>query len=261
MNVGTPVHKWADMLEACIAESGVAIVDRVAVFAETLSTQDTARRMASGKPGVLVVTSHQSQGRGRLGRSWLDHPDHSLAMSIATDAHRFTPAFLSLAVGVALVRACGSMLPEDTLGLKWPNDLVERKSGRKLAGILIEGSGGLAVVGIGVNVTHSEAQLRSAGLSSAASLVELGASTERIAVAQRVLVEIDQAVRQGESELMRTWRERDTLTGTHGSFLHDGSRYDGVIEAIEPTLTLVVRTRTGIHRLPALSTSLVAPEL
>ncbi|MEO1535265.1 MAG: biotin--[acetyl-CoA-carboxylase] ligase [Planctomycetota bacterium] len=260
MTTPTPVHKWADLLEASIAEHDVSIVDRVAVFVETLSTQDTARRMAANRPGLLVVTAHQSEGRGRLSRGWTDHPEHSLAMTLALGARDQTSAFLALATGVALADACAGLLPTDTLGLKWPNDLVERTSNRKLAGILVETAGSLALVGIGVNVSHTRAELDAAGLTTATSLAELGGCVDRIGVAEAVAASLDRFLGRPEADLADAWRHRDILTGTHQAFEHNGRRHEGIVESIDPTLTLVIRTREGIQRLPALSTSVVATE-
>lgn len=260
MTPPAPLHRWADELESCIESNALAAVDRVVVLAETASTQDAARRMAAGRPGLLIIASHQTAGRGRLGRRWLDDPGHSLAMTVALNAHAFSPALLALAAGVALADACAALLPADTLGLKWPNDLVERKTGRKLAGVLIETAGPLALVGVGVNVAHPRDRLDDAGLAAAASLAELGAHTNRLEAAARILVELDRAITRPEAALAAAWRTRDTLVGTHQTLTHDGRRYEGIVEAIDPTLTLVIRTRDGIRRLPALTTSISASQ-
>ena len=57
---------------------------------------------------------------------------------------------LSLVAGLALVEALDVASPGQPLVLKWPNDAMMR--GRKLAGILLERSGGRVVVGFGVNL-------------------------------------------------------------------------------------------------------------
>lgn len=249
------VQTWSDQLEACIEEEGLSIVDRVAVFARTGSTQDAAKRMAVNTPGQLVITGHQTTGRGRLGNTWQDDAEHSLAMTIALNARDHSAPLIALAAGVAVANACAALIPNDTLGLKWPNDLVERTSNHKLAGILVEAAGPLALVGLGINVSHTRDQLDDAGLANATSLAELGADADRITVAQRILVELDSAISRPEAELSADWRRRDTLTGTQQAFIHNGTRHEGIVESIDPTLTLVVRTRDGIQRLPALTTS------
>ncbi|MEO1584566.1 MAG: biotin--[acetyl-CoA-carboxylase] ligase [Planctomycetota bacterium] len=251
----TPIHQWADALEAHAESLETDLVTRVAVLASTASTQDAASRMAAGQPGLLLITGHQTTGRGRLGRGWLDSPDHSLAMTLALSAHAHDAPALALAAGVAIADACAESLAEDTLGLKWPNDVVERRTARKLAGVLIETVGPIALVGIGVNVSHPREALDADGLLTATSLRDLGSDADRLDTAKALLTNLSLAVRAPEAELLEAWRRRDTLTGTHHAFVHDGQRYEGVVESIDPTLTLVVRTRDGIQRLPALTTA------
>lgn len=112
----------------------------------------------SEQHGLLVVAGHQTQGRGRLGRSWLTH-DGMLAFSLGV-ANHVTPsqatAFTFL-TGAALLEACGEDLP---IRSKWPNDILcEHAPGafKKVAGILIEATSHQAeltgmVIGVGINV-------------------------------------------------------------------------------------------------------------
>lgn len=102
-----------------------------------------------------LAAEWQSQGRGRLGRSWLQHLGEGLMFSVG---FRFDKSLallsgLSLAVGVAIHR----VLKEEgvVVGLKWPNDLLSKEG--KIGGILVETRGehhgpNLAVIGIGLNV-------------------------------------------------------------------------------------------------------------
>ena len=57
--------------------------------------------------------------------------------------------------------------------LKWPNDLLHGPSERKLAGILAQTTGTAVVLGIGLNVSTTEAELP---VTTASSLVLCGAS-------------------------------------------------------------------------------------
>ena len=114
----------------------------------------------------LLVATHQTAGRGRLGRAWQSMPGTSLTFSLALSLQRADWAGLSLAVGLAVAEALD---PDGgRIGLKWPNDLILREPGgepgngkparlgRKLGGILIEsvavGGQRAAVIGIGINV-------------------------------------------------------------------------------------------------------------
>ena len=121
-------------------------------------------RASQGAPaGLVAVTDHQSQGRGRLERRWEAPAGSSLLVSILlreaiteASAH-FVTAAVALSASQAAEELCG-VAPK----LKWPNDLVI--DGAKVAGILAEansdapggGPGTTAiVVGMGMNLTWS----------------------------------------------------------------------------------------------------------
>ncbi len=249
---------WRDRLESLIARAGLRIVDRVAVVAQTASTQDTARAMAGGRPGLVVLAGRQTGGRGRLGRVWVQHGDLGLAMTIALDADRFVPEHVSLAAGVAAAESVAACVPGVAIGLRWPNDVVERSGDRKIAGILVEREGPLLLLGIGVNVAQRGSDWPPELRDRAASVHELGGSTDRIEMAEAMLRAVDAALSAGEEALLRRWRPRDVLTGRAAAFVQNGQRYEGTVVGIDPASAILVRTVDGREiRLPALTTALV----
>ena len=103
-----------------------------------------------------VVANLQTKGRGRRGRSWQAGLGASLTFSLLWRFQCGASALsgLSLAVGVALIRALHS-LGITQAQLKWPNDVLIGRE--KLAGILIELQGDMegpsaAVIGVGINL-------------------------------------------------------------------------------------------------------------
>jgi BirA family biotin operon repressor/biotin-[acetyl-CoA-carboxylase] ligase len=112
--------------------------------AETPSTQ--AMPPADAPHGTVAVAEHQTNGRGRLGRVWVDEPGTGLAMSIVL--HPGVPVArwpeITLVAAEAVAGAIG-----DGATIKHPNDVLVE--GRKVAGILAEASQRV-VLGIGVNV-------------------------------------------------------------------------------------------------------------
>jgi BirA family biotin operon repressor/biotin-[acetyl-CoA-carboxylase] ligase len=62
-------------------------------------------------------------------------------------------ASLSLAAGVALIRAVEAAVPATGLMLKWPNDLMMGTA--KLGGILLERNGDRLVAGFGLNLARA----------------------------------------------------------------------------------------------------------
>lgn len=125
-----------------------------------LTTDSTNRlaqdALAEGLSRTLVVSEHQTGGRGRRGRVWMSPFAANLYMSICWPFTGGVSALegLSLAVGLA-VRDALAGLGVEGVELKWPNDLL--LGGAKLGGILIEVGGDLsgdcnAVIGVGLNV-------------------------------------------------------------------------------------------------------------
>lgn len=121
------------------------------------STNTEAMNKASnGFESYLVMTEHQSQGRGRRGRSWISPFGHNLYMSMLWPFQGGIAALegLSLVCALAVKRA---LLRQsyNAVGVKWPNDVLFER--QKLAGILLEVSGDVSgpckvVIGIGLNI-------------------------------------------------------------------------------------------------------------
>lgn len=112
---------------------------------------------ADAPEGTIATTDHQTAGRGRLGRRWVEPPGSSLLLSVLLrppEASR--PQELSLVAAVATAQAveAATALPAR---IKWPNDVL--LAGTKVAGILAELRAGAVVLGIGVNVNQTEAEL------------------------------------------------------------------------------------------------------
>jgi BirA family biotin operon repressor/biotin-[acetyl-CoA-carboxylase] ligase len=122
--------------------------------AECASTQ---RLIAPDDPeGAVAVADHQTEGRGRLGRTWLDEPGTGLLFSLSLrpslPAARWPE--LTPLVGQAAAEAIAAVAgvePE----IKPPNDLLI--DGLKVAGILAEASERQIVLGIGVNLSSAPA--------------------------------------------------------------------------------------------------------
>jgi BirA family transcriptional regulator, biotin operon repressor / biotin---[acetyl-CoA-carboxylase] ligase len=122
-------------------------------------TASTQRELPADAPeGALVVADEQTAGRGRLGRSWHAPPGTGILASLLLRPAIETTRLPEL-TGVA-GRAVADAIAEITQlapVLKFPNDVLV--DGRKVAGILAEASEGRVVLGMGINVNQSEAEL------------------------------------------------------------------------------------------------------
>jgi BirA family biotin operon repressor/biotin-[acetyl-CoA-carboxylase] ligase len=185
------------------------------VYEETC--ESTQRLLAGDLPeGAVAVCDVQTGGRGRLGRVWEAPPETSILSSVLLrpPADR-RPAELSLVAGLAVAEAV-----EHALGLavqiKWPNDVMVNR--RKVAGILAEASGEVAVVGIGLNVNQTRDQLPADAQVAPASLYTVdGVRRPRAALLADLLAELEHAYRRwcdrGLDALYHTLGARDFLRG------------------------------------------------
>lgn len=254
---------WNRVLDELISERGFANVRRAVVVAETASTQDAARELAGGRPGLVLMACRQNSGRGRLGRRWHDSGELGVAATFVLDAAELDGAFVSIAAGLAACRAAEALIGSGArLGLRWPNDVVKPGAtgspSPKLAGVLIEHVGGVLLVGIGLNVLHAEEDFPPELRSGATSLAMLGAACTRREASCRLVEELDRVLELDRSEAILEWSARDVLVGTRRTFLHAGREVTGLVEAVAPTTHIRVKTDSGGQvLLPALTTSLV----
>jgi BirA family biotin operon repressor/biotin-[acetyl-CoA-carboxylase] ligase len=160
---------------------------------------------------------------------------------------------LALIGAVAAAEACASLLESGPgeVGIKWPNDTVV--AGRKLAGVLIERRGDLAVVGIGINVAQRAFEGELA--ARATSLAILGTTPDRMDVLLELMRAIDAALVASDAHLVAAFARRDALRGTRALFATPEGPVEGEVVSLEPMRGLVVRTDSGERFLPALTTS------
>ena len=139
---------------------------------ETGSTNTDLFRLSDegAAQGTIEVTSRQTAGKGRRGRTWISPPDVNVYMSILlTPAIRpDTAPMLTLVMALAVYEACEELYRESDqelrFGIKWPNDIVVSAGGgpyRKICGILTEMRLEEMeirdiVIGIGLNVNQTE---------------------------------------------------------------------------------------------------------
>jgi len=126
-------------------------------------------------PPTLICADSQWAGRGRGDRRW-QSPPGGLYASYLSWVETTALSWLPLAAGVALREGVQRLMPQLSVRLKWPNDLLVE--GRKLGGILcvsrVQGARAWTVTGFGLNVLHQPELLPAE--RPAVSLKELGFS-------------------------------------------------------------------------------------
>lgn len=143
--------------------------------------------------GTIAVAEEQTEGRGRLGRSWHAPARTSVLVSVLllpkVEAARLPE--LSLVAGGAVAEAIAEVAGIEPV-IEFPNDVLV--GGRKVAGILAESSEGRVVLGIGVNVNQTEDELPEDARTEPTSLrLELGAPVDRAQLLAEILARLEKA--------------------------------------------------------------------
>lgn len=239
----------------------------VEILAETPSTNAivTERAQAGAPEGLVVVTEHQTAGRGRLDRSWQTPPHSALTFSalLRPPAAQVEPArwpWLPLVAGLAVTSALREL--GYAAGVKWPNDvLIAGPAGeRKVCGILVElvetPDGPAAIVGVGLNTSLTPEELP---VPTATSLAiesgESGEPVDRTAVLRLVLRSLfghyADWVADPEGVRSSYAAASVTLGREVRAELPGGDALVGTATGIDATGRLVVATATGLQAVGA----------
>lgn len=224
-------------------------------YTETSSTNDVAQQLAEAgaKEGTLVLAEEQTQGRGRLGRSWFSQRHDGIYASLVLRP-RLKPrhaAILTLSAAVAASKAIEQVSGLAT-DIKWPNDLL--LSGRKCCGILSEMQAEQdvirhVIVGIGINVNHASfpEELRA---QAASLLLEGRRPYSRVAILCALLESFEalyDGVQAGNRAMViEQWIQRSSFaSGKAVTVDLGGKRIGGITAGLGETGTLQVRLPDG----------------
>lgn len=216
------------------------------------STNDAAWGWARGgaPEGSLVVADHQTRGRGRWDRAWIDQPGSSLMFSLILRPPPDGEAvsLLTTAAGLACAEAVEAVSGLPT-GVKWPNDITV--DGKKLAGLLVESATRgerveIAVVGCGVNM-HLPADMpaeiagNATSLSAALDRRDDGRPVDRAGLLAAILAGFEQVYGSltdsgGRAELLRRAERRSVVLGTMVTArMADGRSLSGIACGLLPS--------------------------
>jgi BirA family transcriptional regulator, biotin operon repressor / biotin---[acetyl-CoA-carboxylase] ligase len=215
------------------------------------STNAEALRLAKAGDGgpLWIVAKEQSRGRGRRGRAWISPIGnlHATLMLIDPAPAAAAPQ-LGFVAALALHDAAVAAAPAlaSRLALKWPNDLL--CTGRKIAGILIEGEGDpvVAAVGIGVNCRDHPDATEFPATDFTAEGADVDAATlfdHLAAAAQARLMLWNRGA--GFADIRAAWLSRALGLGQPIRVMLPGRETTGCFETIDDEGRLVLRTAGG----------------
>jgi BirA family biotin operon repressor/biotin-[acetyl-CoA-carboxylase] ligase len=253
--VSTPDLLIADDIASLLNED-VIIGRDIQVYTSTSSTNDIVLKLATSNvaEGSVVFAEYQTNGRGRLGRSWISPAKKGLWFSVLLRPN-LSPQLSSriiIMASTSLVKAINQVTGIQA-SIKWPNDILI--NGKKTAGILTEIGTELdkinyIVLGIGINVNLSKGDLPQTLSKTATSLmIESGSKVHRPTLAAAVINQLDsdyKTLSKGNFTIIAEEWERFCETIGKNVTIHVGDRIiKGRAEAVDTDGSLMVRTQHG----------------
>jgi len=136
---------------------------RIISLPETGSTNKYATGLLSKErpeEGCVVITDHQTQGKGTDTNTWESEKGKNLTFSLILypDFKADQQFILNKAISLGICDFLHAELPQSVITIKWPNDIYI--GNKKVCGILIQNSVignhlDYVVVGIGLNVNQT----------------------------------------------------------------------------------------------------------
>ncbi|HEY7804235.1 MAG TPA: biotin--[acetyl-CoA-carboxylase] ligase, partial [Orrella sp.] len=212
---------------------------------------------ASESSPALLGAHHQTRGKGRLGRHWLDQPGQALMFSCGftlSVKNASSLASVGPALGINSRMAISEYLIEPAaLCVKWPNDLM--LGAAKVAGLLTEaatkGDRLFVVIGMGLNLQGnsmlSTALKREVADIAPALQPDVRAQDLVIALARAWQSTLETVQYQGFAPYHGVFTQHDYLAGQPARVLQQGNCVaSGTVQGLDQQGRLLVMTETGL---------------
>lgn len=232
---------------------------QIEIFEKIDSTNDYLKenlKNSNSKKIRVCLAETQSQGKGRLGRSWYSPFGQNIYLStlypFEKDVSELTG--LSLVVALSICDAICLMLPSyrKDLFVKWPNDVYINDS--KLAGTLIEiqaESNGFcrAIIGIGINVNMTKASKSDINQNWSSLKQVTREYLDRNKLCAHLIMCLMNYLRRfscdGLSCFLDEWKERDVLLGRMVALSSGGREHKGMCVGINAQGHLLLESSDG----------------
>jgi BirA family biotin operon repressor/biotin-[acetyl-CoA-carboxylase] ligase len=213
---------------------------------------------AAGEPeGSVFVAEEQTAGRGRGAHRW--HSARSEGIHISVLLRPAVSPADALAISLAAGLAAQAAVREVTglrADLRWPNDLLLGKQGKKFCGILTELSAEATrihhlVVGVGLNVNQERFPAELAAEATSLRL-ETGQAWSRVELAAALLKSLDREYRALSSDadaarasVLARFEEHSSFVRGRAVRVEEDEGYEGVTAGLDERGFLRVETARG----------------
>jgi len=212
------------LLRVCLDQAGSRVPVRYYPALDSTNTEAERLLGAGEAPPFAVAASCQTQGRGRLGRSWFSASADNLYLSVLfqPEAQPRRLQHFTLWAGILICRELRERVGDARLSIKWPNDVL--CEGRKVAGMLTEARMDVdrirsLIFGIGLNVNSNPASYPRDIRSGATSLYAITGREQPLnRLTAGIVRAVERAYREsvenaGPNSLLEAWKPLDALAG------------------------------------------------
>lgn len=197
---------------------------------------------------ILVIADRQTNGRGRLGRSFFSPMGTGIYMSVLQSTNSLAIPFslLTVAAGTAVCAELENICNKE-FKIKWVNDIFA--DGRKVCGILAESiiapnnaHPSAVVVGIGINISTPDFPEEIENIAGSVN----PDNVTRNEIISRVINKFLEICRKySAQELIDRYKSHSLVLGKKISFVQNGKAYSGVATDINIDGNLIVETTHG----------------
>ena len=221
------------------------------------STNREARRRSASINSFFsaFISEEQTQGRGRLDRSWASSPGRGIWFSLLLKPGRLNPAAAApvTLTAAAVIAAYFNRELHIPVKIKWPNDLL--LTGKKMGGILTEMTSdpdGVKelIIGIGLNINHEEhdfpEEIRPGATSA---FIYKGKRIDRTNLLLSLCKELEPALRffchEGFKPFYQTWVEFNCTLGKKVTANRSGEVIHGLAANLDHEGNLLIEESSG----------------
>ncbi len=220
---------------------------------ETVGSTNTEARVYAQSGGIapaLFLAREQTEGRGRMGRSFYSPRDTGLYMTLLLDVTGDAPSSavrLTTCAAVATARAVEECT-DISVGIKWVNDIyIDEK---KICGILAESfianDRRYVMIGVGINLSTKAFPDEIAGIAASLGLDDASSVVGRLADSIGAnLMDIYESVRACDTSYIDEYKRRSVVLGRAVTYTAGDKRGSGIAEDIDENGALYVRLEDG----------------
>ena len=221
------------------------------------STNNEAERLsAMGEKGPLgIISSRQTDGKGRLGRIWEGQSSKNIYCSVLFSPNMPIESFkaFTLWAGIEICKLLQKNFEGIKLKLKWPNDIL--CNDKKISGMLTEAKIdadkiNTLIFGIGINVNINKKSLpkniRNISTSLyAESTKQLNLNHLAIKIFDAIIKAYNHSLKKDVSDLPEKWSQLDYLKNKKVTLRLGNKKISGIANGVDANGLLRLKLKSG----------------